>query len=167
MKRFIPWFFLLILTLTGCSVKEIPSPECVTDTLDIPSAPAFYLEAELPAEARLEASCDDGRCVVFSGCGYEIYEEIFPAVSAEAGLLAVTGQAAGALSPVPVCSFPVPEYRFAWTAAGETGLLSCVGSLRYDGDYCYALTIRCPQSAGKDYREDFMEILNHTSLIEV
>ena len=62
MKRFIPMLFLMILTLSGCAVKENPPGECVTDTLEPPSAPAFYMTADLPAEARLVDSCEDGQC---------------------------------------------------------------------------------------------------------
>ena len=167
MKRLISILFLMILTLSGCAVKEIPARECVTDTLDPPSAPDFYMTAELPAEARLEDSCEEGRFAVFSDGSYEIYKEIFPAASAEAGLLAVTGKTADQLEPIPVSSFPQPEYRFAWTATGEEGPLSCTGTLIYDGKYCYALTIRCPPAREKNCREVFMDILNHVTLNEV
>ena len=167
MKRFLSLMLLMILTLAGCSVKEEPFRECVTDTPEPPDAPAFYMEAELPAQAILEASCDDGRCTVFSDGNYEIFEEIFPAESAEAGLLAVTGKTAEQLSPDPVSSFPRAEYRFAWPAAGEAGPLSCTGTLLFDGDYCYALTIRCPQETAYAYRDVFSDILSHVTLNEV
>ena len=167
MKRFLSLLFLMILTLTGCSVKDVSERECVADSLDFPALPAFYLTAALPAEAAQTASSEDGRFTVFSTADYEIFQEIFPADSAEAGLSAVTGKAADRLSPIPISSFPHPEYRFAWTAAGENGPLSCLGTLLYDGQYCYALTIRCPVAAEKKYRETFLEILSSVSLNEV
>lgn len=167
MKRFLSLLFLMILTLTGCSVKEKPGRECIADTLSFPSVPAFYMTASLPAAARQSASTDDGLFTVFTADHYEIFQEIFPADSAEAGLQAVTGMTAGQLSPIPVHSFPQPEYRFAWTAAGENGPLSCTGTMFYDGKYCYALTIQCPDILAKNYRETFFTILDGVSLKEV
>lgn len=157
----------LILTLCGCHVKEDMTLECVCDQWEEIAAPAFYIEADIPAEAPLAASCREGCCVVFAHPDYEIIEEIFTAESEEAAFYHVAGASRDALNPIQIPSHPHPKYRFAWSAMGDTGELICSTSLTYDGTHYYAVTIRCNAQAEERYREVFSELLSGVTLVRV
>lgn len=164
MKRWFPCFLLLILTLTGCSVNQNPEFECLSDTLEHASAPSHYLETDLPAEAVLTTVCNDGCCALFTCGECEIYQEIFSADSVDAALVSVTGRTAQELDAIRVSDFPCDEYRFAWTAAGENGLYSCSGTVFFDGEYAYCLTVHCPEGLKKEYESVLFDITQTVSL---
>jgi len=158
---------ILILSLCGCHVKEDVHLECVSDQWESVAAPAFYIEAEIPPEAPLVASCRGGCCVVFSHPDYEVIEEIFSAESEEAAFYHVAGASRDALNPIQIPSHPHPEYRFAWSAMGDMGELTCSTSLTYDGSHYYAVTIRCSAEAEGRYRDVFSELMSSVSLVPV
>lgn len=155
---------LLILSFCGCAVKEMPATECVSDRIEVISEPSFYLTAALPQEATLTLTTDAGRRSVFSHGDYEITQEVFPADSTDSALEYLTGQDAEALSSICLAVEPQEEYRFAWTAAGENGALSCSGAMFFDGEYCYAVSIQCAAEKEKLYREDFSALLASVAL---
>ncbi len=160
-------FLLLILSFCGCAVKEAAAMEYVSDYPESVVQPAFYLTAEVPQGAILTVSSDDGKFAVFTNTDYDIIEEIFVANSADEALEHVTGQSAEQLSPLKISSFPQTEYRYAWTAAGESGTLACSGTLLCDGTYYYSVSVQCAAEKEKEYREVFSELLSSVSLQEV
>lgn len=164
MKRILLLILILILTLTGCAVNSNPDLECVADTISYEKNPKFYFDTDLPAEAVLTSVCDDGCCALFTYDECEIYQEIISAEKVEAAFVSITGQNMEQLAPLKVSSFPYDEYRFAWTAAGEGGTYSCSGKLYFDGEYCYALTVRCPEALKKSYETVFLELFAEASL---
>lgn len=155
---------LLILSLNGCSVKESPAPECVSDELLIEQTPAFYLSAELPQSAALTAAAESGLSSLFSAEDYTVFEEIFTAASLDEACLHISGRSAEALAPVTVNAFPQTEYRCAWTAAGENGPVSCNAALFYDGTHYYCLSVQCDTAAEKTYRDVFSDLLSSAHL---
>lgn len=164
MKRLLPIFLVIIITLSACSVKDSPQLECIADTLTEPKTPSYYIAADYPSDAALTASCNDGCCALFTGTDYEIYQEIFQAESIENAFLYLTGRNLTELSPIRIGSFPYEEYRFACTTTGENGILSCIGKLFYDGDFCYALTVSYPTYKEKDYAEAFSDLIATASM---
>lgn len=162
MRKIAPLLLMLIISLCGCSVKESVPLECISDTLDAPSAPSFYIRADIPAQAVLSDSCKDGCCAVFSHEDYEIYQEIFPASSIDEALLRLTGRTE--LSLIQTNDFPMPEYRFRYLAAGEGGTQAFCGKLIFDGTHCYSLITRCPLEKQSEYEEVFSDILSLSTL---
>ncbi len=163
MKRII-FILLTIIPLCGCSVNQEPPLECISDVYAAAEQPAFCLLTDIPAEAALTASCNDGCCAVFTHPDYEIYHEVFAAESIDEAFVSLTGQTSEQLSPFFVSRFPYEEYRFACTVAGESGPISCSGKLYYDGSYCYALVIRSPISKESEYQETFSDLIAVTTL---
>lgn len=160
MKRIFPIFCAMIITLCACSVKETAPLECVNDTLTEIHPPAYYLTADYPADAALVASCNDGCCALLTGDHYEICQEIFPAESLEAAVSYLTGRTEAELNPIRLRSFPYEEYRFAYTAAGETEFLTYSGKLFYDGTFCYALTVSYPVFNENKDTEKFNDLIS-------
>ena len=167
MKRFAIVLFGLIITLSGCSVKQAHSFECVADSYEEIAAPSFYIDAAMPCNAFLTDSCDDGCCAVFSHEDYEIYQQIFPAQGLDDACTYLTGRDFAALRAIQTQSFPTEEYRFAYTCACEEGTLSCSGKFFYDGQFCYAVMILCPIQKEPIYHEDFSEVLSLAELKSV
>lgn len=163
MKRWFSCLLLLILTLTGCAVNQNPEFECLSDTLDHAAAPSYYLATDLPSEAKLTTVCDDGCCALFTCGECEIFQEIFLAETVDDALLSVSGKTTRDLGAIHVSDFPFDEYRFAWTAAGENGLMSCKGTVFFDGEYAYCLTVRCPEGLEKEYESVFFDIMQTVS----
>ena len=164
MKRFLLIFSAMIITLSGCCVKESASFECVADSYEPIVVPAFYLDMAIPQEAILSDSCNDGCCAVFTHSDYEIYQEIFAAESLDGACVHLTGRTSSQLRAIRMQDFPVPEYRFAYQTAGEGMTLSCTGKLFYDGQFCYAVSIFSPLKTQSMYHEIFSEILSLTEL---
>lgn len=165
MKKLLSFFlFLLIVTLSGCSVKETLSLEYVTDELIEPPFPAFYMAADIPHGTFLTDSCKDGCCALYEHENYEVMQEVFPAESADEAFRYLTGRTADELNPIKASAFPQEEYRFSWTAAGENGPVSCSGLLFFDGSHCYSLCIFCPYGERSLHREDFSRIFSGTKL---
>lgn len=164
MKRILP-LLLLIISLYGCNVKEPLSLECIADSLHTKSAPAFYLEADIPIGAVLSASCDDGCCALYSHEDYEIYQEVFSAASLDNALLHVSGQAA--LSAICTSNFPFEQYRFRWLCAGENGTTVCNAKLIFDGEYYHCLSIHCPMQLQTQYETVFSDLLSSAAIVSV
>ncbi len=160
MKRLFPIFCAIIITFCACSVKETAALECVNDSLTEIHSPAYYLTADYPADAALVASCNDGCCALLSGNHYEICQEIYPAETLEAAVCYLTGRSVADLKPIRLSSFPYEEYRFAYTAAGESGLLSYLGKLFYDGTFCYALSVSYPVFNENEDTEKFNDLIS-------
>ena len=164
MKRLLPILLAIIITLSACSVKAGAPLECVADTLCEVKTPSYYIAADYPADSALAVSCNNGCCALFTGTDYEIYQEIFRTDSVEDAFLHLTGRNLAELSPIRVGSFPYEEYRFACTATGESGILSCIGKLFYDGDFCYAITVSYPIDKEKDYSGAFADLIATASV---
>lgn len=162
MKRII--ILLIIIPLCGCSVNQKFPLECISDVYIEPEQPAFCLLTDIPSEAILTASCDDGCCAVFTHPDYEIYHEVFAAENIDEAFISLTGRDSKQLSPIFISRLPYEQYRFACTAAGESGPISCSGKLYYDGSFCYALVIRTPISKEAEYQEVFSDLISVTSL---
>lgn len=155
---------LLILSLNGCSVKECPALECVSDELIFEPMPAFCLEAELPQDAVLTATEESGLRSLFSAGDYSVLEEIFTASSLDDACRYISGRSLQSLDPVAVSAFPQTEYRCAWTAAGENGPVSCNAALFYDGTHYYCLSVQCDGAAEKSHREMISALLSGARL---
>ncbi len=164
MKRIVFILVALIITLSGCCVKESCTFECVSDDLAEHIAPTFYIDAAMPQEAVLTDSCKDGCCAVFSHDDFEIYQEIFEAEDLDTACKQLTGRSSAELFAIKTQSFPMEEYRFAFHAAGEGETLSCTGKFFFDGDFCYAVSILCPMEKEPMYHEVFSELLSLTEL---
>ncbi len=164
MKRFVFVLAALIITLSGCSVKQTSAFECVNDNYEQFDTPAFYIDAVIPQDAVLTHACDDGCCAVFTHEDYEIYQEIFEAESLDAACRRLTGRSVSQLRAIQTQSFPIEEYRFAFQAAGEGRTLSCCGKFFYDGQFCYAVSVHCPMQKEPEYHEVFSELLSLTEL---
>lgn len=164
MKKVIVFLLLpLILSLSACTVKQAQALE----TIECPAAqdvPCFFLSAELPSGTVLASSTDAGRSAVFLHEDFTLAQEVFAADSLDAALLRVTGRPVGELDVLRISSFPQEEYRFAWTAAGETGELACSAVLFYDGEFYYTLSVQCDAAREKEYREVFSELLSGAAL---
>lgn len=168
MKNFILFqLFFFILALNGCSVKEDFSVECVNDTITCISSPLFRIEADIPQEAVLTLSHQDGRCAVFSHEDYEITQEIFPAASWDEAFLHVTGRNAEVLNPILAGNFPQEEYRCSWSVAGENGTELCQCTILTDGTYYYALSIQSDAKTDKAYTQTFSSLLASVSLFAI
>ena len=164
MKKVIAFLLLpLILALSACAVKQVQALE----TIECPAAqevPGFFLSAELPSGAVLASSADAGRSAVFVHEDYTLAQEVFAAASLDDALLRVTGRSADELDVLRVCAFPQEEYRFAWTAAGETGDLACSAVLFYDGEFYSPLSVQCDAAREKEYRAVFSDLLASAEL---
>lgn len=164
MKKYITVILLsVILALNGCAVKEAAALEYI-QCPEEPEQPVFYMTVELPSNTALTASSDEGRSAVFLHDDFTVIEEIFPADSLDEALLYLTGQTAETLRPMQVAAFPQEEYRFAWTAAGETEPVACSAALFYDGTFYYALSVQCNASKEKEYRTVFSDMLESAAL---
>ena len=167
MKRFIFVLLAMIILLSGCCVKESSTFECVADSYEEQAAPNFYIDAAMPQEAVLTDSCKDGCCAVFSHDDFEIYQEIFEASGLDEACRHLTGRTSSELSAIKTQSFPLEAYRFAYHAAGEGQTLSCSGTLFFDGEFCYAVSVLCPIEKEPMYHEAFSELLQSTELKSV
>ena len=154
---------ILIISLCACGVNT-PTLECVSDVYQIPSTPAYCIEADFPAESVLTASCQDGCCAVFAHDDYEICQEIFTASSIENALFSLTGRESEDLTIMNVASFPLEEYRFRWIAAGENGTQAFSGKLYFDGQYCYSLIAQCPIDKQGQYESVFSDLFSCSSI---
>ena len=164
MKKVIAFLLLpLILTLSACAVKQAQALETI-ECPAVQEVPGFFLGAELPSGAVLASSADAGRSAVFVHEDYTLAQEVFAAASLDDALLRVTGRSANELELLRVCAFPQEEYRFAWTAAGETGELACSAVLFYDGEFYYTLSVQCDAAREKEYRTVFSDLLASAEL---
>ena len=161
MKRFIALPLIsLILLLTACAVKENISMECIYDSIEIPSAPCFRIEAEIPQQAVLTLSEDEGLCSIFSHADYTITEEIFLASSWESAFVHITGRGRDSLKPILAGNYPFEEYRCVWSVAGEAGTRLCQCTVICDGSYYYAVTVECAEEQAIQYEKTFSSLLS-------
>ena len=158
---------VIILSLNACSVKEEFDTECINDTISCVETPSFRIEADIPQDAVLTLSHQDGCCAVFSHEDYEITQEIFPAASWDEAFLHVTGRTADALSPILAGNFPQEEYRCSWTVAGENGTELCRCTILTDGSFYYAVSIQSNAETDKNYTESFSSLLASVSLFAI
>lgn len=166
-KTFLFLTLALIVTLCGCAVNELPAAECVSDSLTFSEAPAYMILAELPQELVLSGAANDGKYAVFDCADYTLTEEIFNAASLDDAFLRLTGREKDTLLPIRIPSFPHERYEFAWTAAEDGGEVVCCGTLLYDGQDYYAVTVRCPAEHMPRYRETFSALLSAVELVPV
>lgn len=159
--------FAVIVTFSGCAVKESAAWEYVTDALPAAATPSYRLEAEVPSGAMLTGVTDSGRAAIFSHTDYEVIEEIFPAASAEDAFLHIAGQSSAQLHPIKLSAEPEEEYRFSWAAVGENGMLTCSAAILLDGEYCYSVCIQCDAEKEQNYRAAFSALLSGISLQEI
>ena len=159
--------FILILPLFGCSVNTEAEKECITDTVEQLNIPAMRIEAEIPQEATLALSRDDGRYVVYSHKDYEITGEIFHVNTWEQAFVHISGRDSGSLRPILADNFPQEKYRCTWTTAGEVGPELWQSVIFYDGTYFYALTIQCPADVAATYEKEFSTVLSFSKLCDV
>lgn len=152
-----------IIALTACTVNRAPALECVTDTLHSPAQPGYTLSVQLPADAVLCAQ-EDG-CSYYTLLGCEIFTEIFPAASAQAGIATVSGREDCAAVSLLLASFPEEEYRLNWTVAGESGAETCHCVMYYDGSFCYALRLQYPLAQDADSVRYFRQMLANVQLV--
>lgn len=152
-----------IITLTACSVKPSAELFCVSDKIAPPDTPAFALNASIPDDAEALTE-EDGERVIYDQGDYKIFRETFRAESADAALRTVTGRDRKSLQVIRLSAYPQEEYRFTWTAAGETGDLACCGKLLYDGTTCYSICFECPAELENIYRSAFYHILSGAHL---
>ncbi len=165
MKRFVAFqLIVFILLLSACSVKENFSIECVNDSIEPPSLPCFRIEAEVPQQAILTLSEDEGRRAVFSHADYTITEEIFPAASWDAAFVHVTGRSRDSLKPILAGNFPFEKYRCAWSVAGENGTKLCQSTIVCDGSYYYAVSVECAAEKAAGYEKIFSSLLSGVQL---
>jgi hypothetical protein len=165
MKRFVAFSLIsIILLFSACSVKENFPMECVNDNIDAPALPCFRIEAELPQQAVLTLSGDDGRFAVFSHADYTITEEIFPAASWDAAFVHITGRDSDSLRPILAGNFPFEKYRCAWSVAGENGTKLCQCTLVWDGSYYYAVSVECAAEKAPSYEKLFSSLLSGVQL---
>lgn len=162
-KQLAAGVLLLILTLSGCSVKQAAALESI-QCPEEPEQPAFYLIADVPGDAVLTASADEGRSAVFQHRDYTVVEEIFTADSLDAALERVSGRTQDSLQLLHVSDFPHDAYRFAWTAAGDEGETACSAALFTDGEFYYSLMVQCDAALEKQYRTVFSDLLASASL---
>lgn len=164
MKKYVALFSLfLIVTLTACAVKE-ESADCVNDSCDVPPLPAFCLNAPLPDDTVMAAMTEDGQRIFYVHDRFTICKEAICASSADEAFRLLTGRTQEELKPVTVMQFPMEEYRYACTAAGETGAEVCTGVLFFDGTHGYSLQITCDAETEKIYRDVFSDLLAKTTL---
>lgn len=155
------------LSVVGCAVKgQAVTLECVSDTLDAPLQQQYFLCAEIPKEMLLETISNDrsSKVYVHEDGDYEMLMDVFTAASLDDALLSLTGYNFAELAPISMDSYPLDEYRYAWTTAGENGELACCGTLFFDGTHYYSLTIRCPAQLEKKYHDTFSHILTTVGL---
>lgn len=157
---------IFILSLSGCAVNGSAAAECVADVPVTTVPPAHIILADLPQELALTASADEGKHAVFCCDDYEVTEEIFAAVSLDDAFVRLTGRSSDTLLPIRTADFPHERYEYAWTAAGEGETAVCCGTLLFDGDYYYALTVRCSAENMVEYREAFSALLAGVELEE-
>lgn len=152
-----------IITLTACSVKQPSDCLCISDEYTITEAPAFSFSADIPDDA-VALTETDSDCILYEQGDYDILQEVFASENAEDGLKRITGKSMEELSVLCLSSFPQEEYRFSWTAAGESGDLTCCGVMLYDGSTCYSLTFQCPSSLENRYRNVFYHMMSNVRL---
>ena len=153
----------LIIPLAACAVKEADA-DCVSDTYDIPTIPAFCVNAPLPEDTVMAAMTEDGQKIFYIHDDFTICKESVSAASADEAFQMLTGRTQVELNPVTVRIFPQEEYRYTCTAAGENGSEICTGVLFFDGSHGYSLQITCDADAEKTYRDVFSELLASTTL---
>ena len=159
MKRMIP-LFLIIICLSGCYVKKDSAKECISDEIYPSAVPCFMIEADIPSQAVLTASCHDGCCAMFTHPDFEIFQEVFRAESLEDAFVHLTGKNQDELSVVQIRKSPQNEYRFSFTAASEDGSVGGIGTLIYDGTHGYSMTILCPLEKQSQYEDTFSGMLS-------
>ena len=152
-----------IITFTVCSVKQPSDRLCVSDEYTVAEAPAFSFSADIPDDA-VALTGTDGDCVLYEQGDYEILQEVFSGKTAADGLRRITGKSMEELSVICLSAFPQEEYRFSWTAAGESGDLTCCGVMLYDGSTCYSLTFQCPAQLENRYRNVFYHVISNVRL---
>ncbi len=155
---------LFILPFSGCSVNKNLAKECISDTIEVISTPAMYIDSEVPQGAALSMSREDGRYALFTHPDYEITQEIFPASSWDAAFLHVSGRTAQELRPFLAGNFPHEKYRCTWTTAGETGTDLCQSLIFFDGSFYYAISIQCAASRAGEYADAFSDLLSGAQL---
>ncbi|MDR0890091.1 MAG: hypothetical protein LBM28_05565 [Oscillospiraceae bacterium] len=157
---------IFILLLSSCSVKGVTLEECVNDTIIFEAEPQYTLSAEIPTQMLLSVSLAQGNQKVYTQADgdYEIITDVFSASDLDSALLRLTGQTYDQLRPVALGQSSVDEYRYAWTATGEDGSLTCCGTLLYDGLHYYSLSIHCKSALQNTYREKFTHILSTVGL---
>ena len=118
---------MMIVLLSGCSVKSEAALETVTDGL----------ETEPPAPY----------CIVFcavyedAGGDYTITTEILDATTVEMAAEQISGIPAERLDILTLCRSPMPEHHFAWSSTGEEGGTVSRCAMIESEDYYYVLTM--------------------------
>ena len=158
---------VLIIPFFGCSVNKNLPAECVSDTLDITTNPAMYIESDVPQGATLSLSRDDGLYALFTHPDYEITQEIFTAESWDAAFRHVSGRDQEELRPFFMGEHPQEKYRCTWTVAGEEGTDLCQCLIIHDGSFYYSISIQCAAEAACTYADAFSDLLSGAELCYV
>lgn len=161
---------LLPLLLAGCAAQpQAQEVFCVEDVLPEPTAaPDYAIRFALPPDALLAASAQNGERRLYETAdgSLVILAETLPGISASEAIPALTGFSAEALRPVVTERFGMREYRFAWSCAGEDGLLACSAALLDDGACCYCLQVRTREACAAETRAQRRAVLESFGLDE-
>ena len=134
---------MMIVLLSGCSVKSEAALETVTDGLKTePSAP-YCIVFSVPEGMTRETFGDEGRCAVYEdeNGDYTITTEILDATTVEVAAELVSGLPLERLEILTLCRSPMTEHHFAWSSSGEEGETVSRCALIESEDYYYVLTM--------------------------
>lgn len=134
---------MMIVLLSGCSVKSEAALETVTDGLETGPLVPYCIVFNVPEGMTQETFGDDGRCAVYEAENgdYTITTEVLDATTVEGAAERISGIPAERLDILTLAGTPMTEHHFAWSSTGEEGETVSRCALIESEDYYYVLTV--------------------------
>lgn len=134
---------MMIVLLSGCSVKSEAALETVTDGLETESPAPYCIVFSVPEGMTQETFGEDGRCAVYEAENgdYTITTEILDATTVEGAAEQISGIPAERLDILTLAGNSMKEHHFAWSSTGEERETVSRCALMESADYYYVLTM--------------------------
>ncbi len=139
--RKIGMILLAALLLAGCGAEQTMETLGNVDHISPSLATHAGVLLELPSEAALETSAEDGGVSVYLCNGYTMVLQTFSSGDLTATIRSLSGFSPDALTLMESDADHYKRYDWVWTAVAEEGEMVCRGAVLDDGDYHYTLCV--------------------------
>ena len=165
------WLFIaLFAVFAGCAKTETAWETVQDEAFEQVSVSGNDLCRILvftPEDAREVAQGgNSGRVFSNAGGEYKIKTRHFFADSTESAIRQVTGRNQNEITVLEANRFGLPEYRFAWNEAGESGSYDCRAELVRDGNIWYSVETAVREGLENDYEDLSLQVFSSFGLYQ-
>lgn len=147
------WMAILVcmLLLTGCGARETFETLGDVPHISATSPQMQSVAVELPGNAALAVSGEDGGATMYECDGYLIVLQTFGSGNLSETIRALCGFGPEQLTVLESTCGDHTRYDWVWTAVAEEGDMVCRGAILDDGGYHYSLYVMAPAAASAEY----------------